>query len=579
MAAEKKPTKNEAIKRESRGLRGTLAEEVANPELSHVSDASKELLKFHGSYQQFDRDTQTERKKQGLDKEWQYMVRVKMPGGRMTAEQYLALDKLADEYCNGTLRITTRQTFQFHGILKEHLRDEIAGINRTLLSTLATCGDVVRNVITCPAPIRDKIHDRLWEDCLAVARHMTPVTDGYVDIWLDGEKIETPIDGPQAATGGEEPIYGETYLPRKFKIAIGQPEDNCMDALCNDLAILALFDEEQNLKGYNFALGGGLGMTHNKPQTYPRLASPVAFVRPEDLIPAAEAVVKLQRDHGDRTNRKHARLKYLVEEKGYDWTHQTLEQYFGRELDAPVDMPAFHIEDHMGWHEQGDGKWFLGVPVPSGRILDREGMTLRTAIRELLETCKLSVRLTNDQNLILCDIEAGEKQMVEQVLQKHGVTLRPELTELARYFLACVSYPTCGLALAEAERVQTDMVKDIERLLQKFDLLDVPLSVRVTGCPNGCARPYAGDIGVVGRMPGHYALYIGGDFEGTRLNSKILDRVPYEHLAEVLEPMFSLYAQKHVEDEGFGDFCERYGVEKVKQTVVDALGSTYKWAA
>lgn len=547
---------NEILKRESQGLKGKIAEELAD-EKPFVSDDSYELLKFHGSYQGYDRDTATARKKQGLDKEWEFMLRLKMPGGRLSAEQYLALDSMCDAHANGSLRITTRQTFQFHQIVKGHLKPFIADINKVLLSTLGGCGDVVRNVITCPAPIKDNIHDTLEQAAFTLAKHMAPKTQSYWDLWLDGEKLDAyPFIPTQAE---DEPLYGPTYMPRKFKIAIGQPEDNCMDVLCNDIALIALFNG-QELTGYNVAIGGGLGMKHNNPKTYPYLAKPVAFVLPADMIRICEAVVKLQRDHGDRGDRQHARLKYVVEEKGLEWCKAELENYFGGPLQTPVPIASWGVDDHMGWHAQGDGKWFLGVPIPSGRIIDNEQAAFRTALREVIAKYKMRVVLTNDQNIILCDIDEGEKYAIETMLRAHRVRLREDMTDLARNLLACVAYPTCGKALAEAERVQVPVEDAIQQLLDKYGLGKERIAVRIAGCPNGCSRPYVGDIGIVGRTPDTYALYIGGDFEGTRLNTKITDKTPTNGIAAALEPYVARFKTERNAGEGFGDFWHRVGI-------------------
>ena len=572
-----KLSKQEAIKRESHYLKGKIAEDLADKENIAITEESYELLKFHGTYEGYDRDTATARKKQGLDKHYEFMLRLKMPGGRLTAAQYLALDTLSDIHANGTLRITTRETFQFHCVLKGNLGPFITEINKILLSTIAGCGDVVRNIMTCPAPIKDKIHARLEQDCYELAKYMAPKTNSYYELWLDGEKLPNyPFNPDPAPAGGPaEPLYGETYMPRKFKIGIAQPEDNCIDVMTHDLALLALFDG-QELKGYNVALGGGLGMTHNTPKTYPRLATPLVFAKPDELIDISDAVVRLQRDYGDRGDRKHARLKYVIDEKGLAWTRGTLEFYFGKPMPDPIAMPKFAIENHMGWHEQGDGKWFLGVPISSGRIIDREEEQIRTGLREVIKEYGMKLVLTADQNIILCDIETVEKAAIAQKLRKYGIKLVEDITLVYKDFLACVALPTCGKALAEAERVKLPMVDNIEQVLRRHDLIDEKIAIRIAGCPNGCSRPYVGDIGIVGRMPDHYALFIGGDFEGTRLNEKIFDKVHLDNVHVVLEPMFALYREGKQDGEGFGDFCTRVGVSKVKQAAVDALGATIK---
>jgi sulfite reductase (ferredoxin) len=573
-----KKSAQEAIKESSQYLRGKVTEELADAN-SYVSDESYELLKFHGTYQGYDRDTATERKKAGLDKHYEFMVRLKIPAGRLKAWQYMELDSLADSFANGSLRITTRETFQFHCIIKENLKPSIAAMNRMLLTTLGGCGDVVRNIMACPAPVKDNIHATLEHDAYRLAVHLAPRTTAYHEIFLDGEKYEDyPFNPLPPEPENVEPLYGTHYLPRKFKIGIGTAEDNCIDLLTHDLGILALFDEKQTLIGYNFLLGGGLGMTHNQPNTYPRLASPIAFAEPEDFIRVSEAVVKMHRDYGDRSNRKHARLKYVVEEQGIEWTRHTLEKLAEKKLADPHPVERYDVEDHTGWHPQGDGKWFLGVPVSSGRIVDREGEYIRTGLREIIREYGMDLTLTATQNIILCDVEEKDIEPITKKLKSFGIKLKEDITPLYRNFLACVALPTCGKALAEAERVKLPLVGELESLFAKYGLSEENISVRIAGCPNGCSRPYVGDIGIVGRMPDHYALFIGGDFAGTRLNSKIYDRIPFDQLPTALEPMFAFFKANRQPEEGFGDFAHRIGVEVVKQQTVNALGESFKWA-
>ncbi|MFO1060577.1 MAG: NADPH-dependent assimilatory sulfite reductase hemoprotein subunit [Dongiaceae bacterium] len=538
----------EHVKQESRLLRGTIAEALAEHR-PQFGGADAQLLKVHGTYQQYDRDSATERKQSGLGREHQFMVRAKIPGGRLTAAQYLALDDLADRHANGTLRITTRQGIQLHGVVKGELKATIAAINHALLTTLAACGDVVRNVMSSPAPIRDAVHARLEADARMLSERLAPRSNAYHEIWLDGEPL---------AAAEAEPLYGATYLPRKFKIAIGTPQDNSVDVLTNDLGIVALFDHDR-LLGYNLAVGGGLGITHNKPRTYPRLASPVVFVGPDELLAGVEAVVTLQRDHGDRSDRKHARLKYLVDERGLGWVKQEIEARVGHPLADPHPMPRFRVVDHLGWHEQGDGRWYLGVPVPSGRIGDSAAVQLRSALRQVIREHGLDPVLTPAQDILLSNVKPADKRAVAATLRAAGVTLAADLSPVQRWALACPALPTCGLALAEAERVRQPLVDAIEAALERHGLGRERLSVRITGCPNGCARPYAGDIGIVGRMPGHYALYVGGDFEGTRLNFKLLDKVAEDEVALRLEPLFARFAVDRIGHEGFGDWCDRHG--------------------
>ena len=548
------PSKVEQVKLASQGLRGTLAQEVGNAAPTFAGDSAV-LLKFHGIYQGYDRDSATELKQKGLGKQAQLMVRVRIPGGRLTAAQYLALDDLADRHGNGTLRLTTRQSIQFHGVLKRDAKATIAAIDRALLTTLAACGDVVRTVTTVAAPIRDVVHQRLETEARRLSAHLLPQSGAYHEVWLDGE----PVAGE-----AEEALYGRTYLPRKFKIGLAVPEDNSIDVLTNDLGIIALFEGDR-LAGYNLALGGGLGMTHNNARTFPRLASLVAFVAPEDLLPAVEAVVRLHRDHGDRSDRRRARLKYVLADHGEAWAKARLEEYMGKPLDDPRPMPRFEVQEHLGWHEQGDGWLYLGVPIPSGRIAGEA----RRALRETMERFGLDPIISPNQDLILSNAAPEHRGEIEALLRAGGLARVEDVSPVRRWSLACPALPTCGLALTEAERVHDPLMTGIETALARHGLERERLAVRITGCPNGCARPYAGDIGIVGRMPGFYALYVGGDFEGTRLNFRLLDRVAEAEVAASLEPLFALFAAERGAGEGFGDFCHRVG----KARLIDALGA------
>jgi sulfite reductase (ferredoxin) len=554
-------SKAEAVKQQSRQLRGNLARDLADTEVP-FDNTGYSLLKFHGTYQGYDRDSATERKQRGLDKLWQFMVRVRIPGGRLTASQYLALDGIADRYGDGTLRVTTRQSIQFHGVVKSGLKATIADINRALLTTLAACGDVVRTVTTVPAPIRDAVHDRLEADTRRLSAYLLPKTGAYHEIWLDGEKV-TP---EQEAV---DPLYGERYLPRKFKIGLAIPEDNTIDVLTNDLAIVALFEGAggERLLGYNFLLGGGHGMTHNKPATYPRMATPVAFVEPDDLLEAAAAVVRLHRDWGDRGNRRHARLKYVIAERGEDWARERLSEDLGKTLAPCREMPPFRVPDHLGWHEQGDGKLYLGVPIPSGRIADDGGSRLRSALREVVKSFGVDPILMPTQDIILSGISPRDRDAIEAVLRANGVRLAGELLPVGRWALACPALPSCGLALTEAERVRDEIVDAIVGRLRRWGLEGERLSVRITGCPNGCARPYSGDIGIIGRMPGFYALHVGGDFAGTRLNQPLADRLDIAGIADALDPLFGRFASERLEDEEFGDFCNRIGIAALREQI------------
>lgn len=558
-------SKAEAVKQQSRQLRGNLARDLADV-AAPFDNSGYSLLKFHGVYQGYDRDSATERKQRGDDKLWQFMVRVRIPGGRLTAEQYVALDSLADRYADGSLRITTRQSIQFHGVVKPGLKQTVAEINGALLTTLAACGDVVRTVTTVPAPIRDPVHQRLENDARRLSAHLLPKTGAYHEIWLDGEKV-TREDVP-------DPLYGERYLPRKFKVGLAIPEDNTIDVLTNDLAIVALFEGDW-LAGYNFLLGGGHGMTHNKPETYPRLATPVAFVEPDDLLEAAAAVVRLHRDWGDRGNRRHARLKYVIAEKGEEWARDRLSADLGKPLAACRPMAEFQVPDHLGWHSQGDGRLYLGLPVPSGRIVDTKSSRRRTALREIVARFGANPILMPSQDIILSDIAPADRPEITALLRSYGVPTVADLLPVERWALACPALPTCGLALTEAERVRDDIVGAIAARLKRRGLEHERLSVRITGCPNGCARPYSGDIGIVGRLPGFYSLHVGGDFAGTRLNAAIAERLDIAGIVDVLDALFALFNEARIAGEGFGDFCHRVG----RDALLQALAVGQKGAA
>ena len=539
----------ERLKRESHGLRGTLADELAAGGAS-VSEDAYQLLKFHGSYEQFDRDTATKRKQAKLEKEYQFMARVRIPGGALTATQYLALDAIAGEFANDTLRITSRQGIQYHGVLKGDLKPAVARVNEALLTTLCACGDVVRNLMTSPAPVRDERHARLRADARMLSAELLPKSRSYYQIFLDEKSI--------AGLDEEETLYGPVYLPRKFKIGIALPEDNTIDVLTQDLAIIARW-EGGVLAGYDVAVGGGLGMTHNRADTYPRLATKLCFVPGDRLLDIVEAVIKVQRDHGGRADRRRARLKYLVDDRGIEFVRAEVEKHFGGCLEEPRPMARLAVPDFLGWHEQGDGRWWLGVPVPSGRIADAGEQRIRTGLRMVIGRYGIDPVLTPQQDILLSDIEDSDRGGIEAMLRSHGIRLSGDLTKLERFTLACPALPTCGLALTEAERVRAPLVAAMDASLAKHALSDRSISFRITGCPNGCVRTYTGDIGLVGRTPGTYAIYVGGDFEGTRLSFRLLDRVRQADVVPTLDVLFGAYAADTHLDEGFGDWCTRTG--------------------
>ena len=568
-----KISKAEAVKQQSRQLRGHLARDLADTATPFDGEGYS-LLKFHGIYQGYDRDSATELKQAGESKHYQFMVRVRIPGGRLKAAQYLALDHIADAHANGSLRVTTRQSIQFHGVVKSGLKAAMGEINAGLMTTLAACGDVVRTVTTSPAPIRDQVHDRLEADARLLSREMLPTSGAYQEIWVDG----APWSEDQGKGDTPDPLYGERYLPRKFKIGMAVPEDNTIDVLTNDLGIVALW-ENGELTGYNFFLGGGHGATHNKPETYPRMGTAVCFVEPDGLVEAAKAVVRLHRDWGDRGNRRHARLKYVIAERGEDWARERLSEDMGKKLEPCRRMARFRVPDHLGWHEQGDGRLYLGLPVSSGRILDDDRAKLRTALKEIVALYGIDPILMPSQDILLSEIDPEDRDAIDKTLRAYGVRFADDMVPAERWALACPALPTCGLALTEAERVSDLLVAEIVERMARWGVERERVSIRITGCPNGCARPYSGDMGIVGRIPGFYSIYVGGDFEGTRLNEVVAERIRLGEVADVLDPLFALYAASRRDGEGFGDFCHRVGVARLKDVLLATRARTEPRAA
>jgi sulfite reductase (ferredoxin) len=518
----------EAIKRESRELRGSIASSLAEGG-THFDGGDVQLLKFHGIYQQENRDARKARREAEEEPAYQFMLRTRVPGGVLTSHQYLAEDDLAQRFGNGTLRITTRQGLQLHGLLKGDLRRVIHELTDALLTSIAACGDVNRNVMACPAVARTRAQAQAQELAQELARRFTPTTSAYHEIWIDGAKVEVP----ELENAAPDPIYGATYLPRKFKMAVAVPPDNCVDAYTNDLAFVAHVRGE-DVEGYTVLVGGGLGMTHGKTTTYPRLASPLGFVTPQQALAVAEAVVTMQRDNGDRTNRKHARLKYLVEERGIAWIREEVERRAGFTVAPPRAVRFDEADDHLGWSEQPDGRWSLGVHVLAGRIADANGVNARSALRGTIAAFTPMIRLTPQQNIILQDIEAADRASVEALLRAQGVETDPAALGVRRDALACPAIPTCGLAVAESERALPALLGEVEELLAELGLDDERISIRMTGCPNGCARPYMGDIGIVGRSKDLYDVFVGGDRANTRLNRLFRASTPRTELIDTL---------------------------------------------
>jgi sulfite reductase (ferredoxin) len=564
MSAEQpiKPARSavELQKENSRFLRGGIADDLVK-EVDHFSDADKNLLKFHGTYQQEDRDARKARRPGGLGKYFMFMVRCKIPGGRVTADQYLALDELTDRYANGTLRITSRQGIQFHGVLKTNLHATIAGINATLLTTLGACGDVNRNVMACPAPHRhDGIRDQLQATAARLAAHFAPRSEAYHEIWLNGKPQPGAIIDPA------EPIYGKAYLPRKFKIGLALPEDNCIDVYAQDLGLLAIV-EHGELTGFNFLVGGGMGMTHGNANTFPHLARPVCYAPVARVVEAAEAVVRLFRDHGNRADRKRARIKYLIHDWGVERFQGVLSEYLRGPVTQPRPVEATGHDLHLGWHAQGDGKWYYGISVENGRIKDEGPLRLRSALRAIVQRFRPELRFTPGQDVLLCNLDGAALPLVEALLAEHGVARPEQLSNVRKHSLACPAIPTCGLAISESERALPAILDELETVLCELGLEQETLSVRMTGCPNGCARPYQSDIGLVGRSGDKYTLFVGGRVRGDRLNFELKDLVARAQIVPTLRPVLLRFREDRLSGETFGDFCHRVGADCLRALV------------
>jgi sulfite reductase (ferredoxin) len=546
----------EGIKANSRQLRGTVAE-VLRSDADHFGETDKNIIKFHGSYQQEDRDVRKTRSKAGVGKHYMFMVRCRIPAGKLTAKQYLALDDLAGQFANGTLRITSRQGIQFHGVLKGHLKDTIAGINACLLTTLGACGDVERNVMGCPAPhLHDSVHEQLQETAAQLAAHLAPRTKAYHEIWLNGQPVTETTTSPHDV----EPLYGKVYLPRKFKTGLALPEDNCIDVYAQDLGLLALH-EGGRIVGYNVLVGGGMGMTHGNPNTFPHIAQPITYVPAAAVLMAAEAVVRLFRDHGNRADRKRARIKYLVHDWGVEKFRDVLSGYFPSPLPLPKPVAVTNVDLHLGWHPQGNGQWYYGLSVENGRIKDEDALRLRSGLRAIVERFQPEVRLTGMQDILFCGLSTRDRPELERMLRDHGIRPSEHVSCIQQHSMSCPAIPTCGLAISESERALPGIIDELEAELKRLGLSGERIGVRMTGCPNGCVRPYQSEIGIVGRSGDKYTLFVGGHVLGHRLNFELKDLVPRAEIVPVLRKVLAHFKTERQGDEGFGDFCQRIGAE------------------
>ena len=543
-------SRNERLKEASGFLRGTLAEGLTEVATGAITEDDQQLVKFHGMYLQDDRDLRSERTRKKLEKAFAFMIRLRLPGGVCTPSQWLQLDRLAQDYANGTLRLTTRQTFQFHGVIKSNLKTAMKAIDAALLDTLAACGDVNRNVLAASNPHRSEAHRAAYDLAHAISEHLLPRTPAYREIWLDGEKI----------AGGEgevvEPVYGTTYLPRKFKAVVAVPPDNDVDVFAQDLGFIAVLDDAGRVAGWNVTVGGGMGMTHGEPDTYPRTADVLGFCRPGDAVQVAEAVVTVQRDWGDRSNRKHARLKYTIEDHGLAAFRSEVERRLGQPLEEPRPFAFSSTGDRYGWVESADGRAHLTLFIENGRLQDPPGgPALLSGLRRIAQVHDGEFRCTANQNVIVANVRPENRDTIDALVAEHGLT--SQASALRRNAMACVALPTCGLALAESERYLPDLVTVLEERLAEHGLAEDEIVIRMTGCPNGCARPYLAEIGLVGKGPGRYNLYLGAAFDGSRLSKLYAEDLEHADIIAALDPLFADYAAARRRDERFGDFVIR----------------------
>src|SRR5215213_7841341 len=545
-------SRNERIKEASAYLRGTLADGLTKAETGAIAEDDQQLVKFHGMYLQDDRDLRPERTKKKLEKAFSFMVRLRIPGGVCTPAQWLQLDRIARDYANGTLRLTTRQTFQFHGVIKSNLKRTMQAINAALLDTLAACGDVNRNVLAASNPHRSEAHAAAYALAEDISDHLLPKTQAYREIWLDGEKI---IGGEEEAI---EPIYGRTYLPRKFKTVVAVPPDNDVDIFAQDLGFIAVLDQAGALQGWNVTVGGGMGMTHGEPDTYPRTADVMGFCPPDDALAVAEAVVTVQRDWGDRTSRKHARLKYTIDDRGLAAFRAEVGRRIGKPLGDARPFSFASNGDRYGWVEGGNGLQHLTLFIENGRLRDMPGgPSLLTGLRRIAGIHDGEFRLTANQNVIVANVRPENRAIVDALVAEYGLT--SHATALRRNAMACVALPTCGLALAESERYLPSLVTALEDRLALHGLAEDEITIRMTGCPNGCARPYISEIGLVGKGPGRYNLYLGAAFEGSRLSKLYAEDLEHAGIVAALDTLFAAYAKEREDAERFGDFVIRAG--------------------
>ncbi|MDO7907713.1 assimilatory sulfite reductase (NADPH) hemoprotein subunit [Paenibacillus sp. JX-17] len=544
----------EHIKLRSNYLRGSLEETLQDRITGSIPEDDNRLMKHHGSYMQDDRDLRNERAKQKLEPAYQFMLRVRAAGGIVTPEQWLMMDSVSQKYANGTIRLTTRQSFQLHGVIKWNMKKTIQEVNASMLSTLAACGDVNRNVMCNPNPYESDVHGDVYEWASRVSDHLDPQTRAYHEIWLDEEKV---FDSRDLTEEEIEPIYGKAYLPRKFKIGIAVPPNNDVDVFSQDLGFIAIV-EEGKLKGFNVAVGGGMGMTHGDTKTYPQLGRVIGFCTPEQMIDVAEKTVMIQRDYGDRAVRKHARFKYTIDDRGLEWFVNELTERLGWQLQAARPYEFTSRGDRYGWVKGSNGKWHYTLFISNGRVKDEDGYLLMTGLREIAKVHTGDFRLTANQNLIIGNVST-QKKNIDALIKQYSLTDGKHYSALRRNSMACVALPTCGLAMAESERYLPDLLDQIDPILAQAGLSEEDIVIRMTGCPNGCARPALAELSFIGKAPGKYNMYLGGGFDGSRLNKLYKENIGEAEILEDLSVILNRYAAERQPGEHFGDFTIRAG--------------------
>lgn len=550
----------EHIKNRSNYLRGTIKEGLADEITGAIAEDDTKLLKFHGSYMQDDRDIRDERRKQKLEPAYSFMIRVRVPGGTATADQWIAMDDISTEYANNTIKLTTRQAFQFHGILKRNLKSSMQSIHHAVMDSLAACGDVNRNVMCNPNPYQSGVHKEVDTLATKISDHLSPQTGAYHEIWLDDEKI---VDTKEEV----EPMYGKTYLPRKFKIGIAVPPSNDIDVYSQDIGLIAVIEDDQ-LVGFNVTVGGGMGMTHGDTKTYPQVGRLLGYFPKEEAVDVCEKILTIQRDYGNRENRKNARFKYTVDRLGVDFIREELNKRLGWEIEGAKPFEFKHNGDRYGWTE-GSGKWHFTLFIQNGRVKDTSDYKLKTALREIAEIHTGDFRLTPNQNLIIANVAKSKKQQIQKIIDQYGITDGEHYTGLRRNSMACVAFPTCGLAMAESERYLPTLINKIEGLLDEAGLNEEEITIRMTGCPNGCARPALAEIAFIGKAPGKYNMYLGGGFTGNRLNKLFKENIGEDEILESLKPILIQYGKEKNDGEHFGDFVIRKGIIKEVQSGQD----------